>query len=396
MFELAGNKEAIVPVFNPPPIVGMSTTGGFEAYLQYKGSSSDVSILNDNLAKFVKAANARPELKGVMSTFSYNSPQYYLSIDNENVKSLGINISDVFLALKSNLGGQYVNDFTLYGRNYRVYLLAESSLRKSPDDIKNISVKSKNGKMVSLASLVDVKRGVGTDEIDRFNLFTSAKIMGAPAPGYSIGQALKTMQEVAAADLPADFSIGFTGEAYEQLNTSDVSTYVLLFGIVMVFLILAALYERWSLPFAVIFIIPIAIFGALVFTFLRGLYNDIYFQVGLLTLIGLSSKNAILIVEFAMLEYHKGVAIQQAIITATRMRFRAIIMTSAAFILGCVPLYTSTGAGSASRHAVGTGVIGGMLASTFIATFFVPLFFKLIMQLSEKFHAVKKSGEANV
>jgi multidrug efflux pump subunit AcrB len=326
----------------------------------------------------VQAANARPELRGVSTTFSTGVPQYRIDVDREKAKALGVPITSIFETMQSTFGNLYVNDFTLFGRTFRVSLSSEGEFRQSPDDLRHVFVRSANAVMVPLNVLVAVQRIVGPDVVDRFNIFPSARIQGNPAPGYSSGQALAAIQEVVAQTLSADYSIGWTGSAYQELQTAGTGAQGFLLGLIVVFLILAAQYERWTLPLAVITAIPFAVFGAILAIWLRGIENDIYFQVGLVTLIGLAAKNAILIVEFASEGHRQGRSAYDAALEAARLRFRPIIMTSLAFILGVVPLAISTGAGSASRHSVGTGVIGGMLAATFLAVFFVPLFFRLI------------------
>jgi len=232
--------------------------------------------------------------------------------------------------------------------------------------------------MVPLNALVNVERTIGPDTVDRFNIFPAAKIMGNPAPGYSSGQSLAVMQEIVSKTLPSEYTVGWTGSAYQEISTAGTGYQGFLFGLVMVFLILAAQYERWSLPLAVLTAVPFALFGAILAIYLRGIENDIYFQIGLVTLIGLAAKNAILIVEFAAERHREGLSVFDAALEAARLRFRPIIMTSLAFILGVLPLATSTGAGAASRHSIGTGVIGGMLAATVLAIIFVPLFFRLL------------------
>ena len=244
--------------------------------------------------------------------------------------------------------------------------------------MRHVFVRSNNDTMVPLDVLVSVHRVVGPDVVDRFNVFPAAKILGNPAPGVSSGQAIAAIQQVVSETLSSDYSIGWTGSAYQEIQTAGTGSTGFLFGLFAVFLILAAQYERWSLPLAVITAVPFALFGAIVAIYLRGIENDIYFQVGLVTLIGLSAKNAILIVEFAAQRQREGLSVYDAAMDAARLRFRPIIMTSLAFILGVVPLAVSTGAGSASRHSIGTGVIGGMLAATFLAIPFVPMFFKLV------------------
>jgi len=381
---LAGDlREAMIFAFNPPPITGISTTGGFEAYLQNRSGAGNQELVQ-TASRLVEAANKRPELTRVRTTFSVSTPQYFIALDREKARALDIPIDQVFATMQSTFGSLYVNDFTLFGRNYRVNLQSEATFRRSPDDLRHVFVRSNTGKLVPLDTIVTVNRVIGPDIVERFNVFPAAKIMGEPAPGYSSGQALAAMEEVAGEALDANYSLGWIGSAYQEKVAAGTGSQAFLFGILMVFLILAAQYERWSMPLAVITAVPFAVFGAILAIWLRGLDNDLYFQIGLVTLIGLSAKNAILIVEFAMLHRRAGVSILEAAIEAARLRFRPIVMTSLAFTLGAVPLALSSGAGSASRHAIGTGVIGGMLAATFIATFFIPLFFRLSAQLTDR------------
>jgi multidrug efflux pump len=291
--------------------------------------------------------------------------------------------------MQSTFGSFYVNDFILFGRTYRVSMQSEAEFREKPSKLRHVFVRSDDGNMVSLDTLVRAKRIIGPDIIERFNIFPAAKILGGPAPGYSSGQAIAAFEEVAAKTLPEGYTLGWIGPAYQEKMTSGKGTSAFILGIVMVFLILAAQYERWALPLVVITAVPFAVFGSLIAIWLRGLYNDVYFQVGLVTLIGLSAKNAILIVEYAVMHHRSGRSYVEAAFEAARLRFRPILMTSLAFVLGCVPLAISSGAGSASRHSIGTGVIGGMLAATFIATLFVPLFFKLISEFFSTFSSKK-------
>jgi hydrophobe/amphiphile efflux-1 (HAE1) family protein len=373
----AGFKDGVVIGFNPPPIMGLSTTGGFEFYLQDRSGGS-LQSLSQAANRVVEAANKRPDLRGVSTTFATNVPQYRIDFDLEKAKALGIPITTIFDTMQSSFGSLYVNDFTLFGRTYRVSLSSEADFRESPDDLRHVFVRSDTGMMVPLNEVVSVVRALGAETVDRFNIFPSAKILGGPAPGFSSGQAIAAMQEVVAQTLSPDFTIGWTGSAYQELSTAGSGYQGFIFGLVMVFLILAAQYERWSLPFAVLMAVPFAVFGALMAVWFRGLENDVYFQIGLVTLIGLAAKNAILIVEFASQRFHQGLSAYDAALEAARLRFRPIIMTSLAFILGVMPLATSTGAGSASRHSIGTGVVGGMIAATALAIIFVPLFFKLV------------------
>ncbi|MEI5679926.1 multidrug efflux RND transporter permease subunit [Mesorhizobium sp. CGMCC 1.15528] len=374
----AGIQDGMVLAFNPPPIQGLSTTGGFELYVQDRTGAGAQALMNAT-QQIVTAAAEHPELANVRTTMSMNVPQYKIDVDREKATALGVPLSSVFSTMQATFGSVYVNDFTLYGRNFQVKLQSEANFREKPEDLSQIFVRSQTSSaMIPLDSLVTVKRVIGPDLLERFNNFPAAKIMGDPAPGYSSGQALQAIQKVAATALPEGYTVAWTGTAYQEIETGGTGMQALLFGIVMVFLILAAQYERWSLPLAVILAVPFALFGALVAIWLRGLSNDVYFQIGLVTLIGLAAKNAILIVEFAVLKRQEGLSAFDAALEAARLRFRPIIMTSLAFILGVLPLAISTGAGSASRHSIGTGVIGGMLAATFLAIFLIPLFFKLI------------------
>ena len=393
--EGADYTEGVVIAFNPPPISGMSTTGGFEVYLQNRGTG-DSKELAAMVQKFVGAAQKRPELAGVSSTFGANTPQLFVELDRNRAKALGVSINELFATMQSTFGTYYVNDFNKFGRTFMVMVQADAQYRDNPDDLTKVYVRSNKGDMIPLASLIKVERITGTEVVERFNVFPAAKIVGGPAPGYSSGQALAVMEELAAEVLPAEYSLGWIGSAYQERLTGGTSFMVFALGLVMVFLILAAQYEKWSLPLAVIMIVPFALFGAMAATWLRGLDNDVYLQVSLVTLIGLAAKNAILIVEFAMMQVHEGKGIVESVTEAARLRFRPIIMTSMAFVLGCVPLAISSGAGAAGRHAIGTGIIGGMLAATFIATFFIPLFFRLIMELSARFtggHQASGDGE---
>ncbi|MFP4272058.1 MAG: efflux RND transporter permease subunit [Halothiobacillaceae bacterium] len=384
MFEALEIEDGQTFAFNPPPISGMSTTGGLELYLQSR-VSQDPLDLAQAASELVQAASARPELTAVRTTYAADVPRYRAVIDREKAYALGVSVAEVFSAMSGHFGTVYVNDFSLFGRNFQVRLSGEGMLRADPDDLRFVFVRStQDGAMVPLDALVTLHRESGPDVVDRFNLFPSAKLMANPAPGYTSGQAIEAMQEVAEQTLSSDFSLGWTGSAYQEISSGQSGSLAFLFGLIMVFLILAAQYERWTLPFAVVTAVPFAALGALIATWMRGLSIDIYFEVGLLVLIGLAAKNAILIIEFAAKNRDEGMPIREAALEAAKLRFRPVIMTSMAFILGVLPLAIATGAGEAARHSLGTGLIGGMILATYVAILFVPMFFELIQKLAER------------
>ena len=328
--------------------------------------------------EFLAEANKNPALSNVKTTFDVGTPQYRIDLDREKARVLNVTIDDIYAVMQSTFGNLYVNDFTYMGRNFRVTLQSESKFRRTPDDLRYVYVKSAGGELVPLSSLVTVERVTGPELINRFNIFPAAKVMGDPAPGYSSGQAISAMEEVAEKVLGSDYSLAWIGSAYQEKLTGGASTQAFVFGLIMIFLILAAQYEKWSLPVVVILSVPFAVLGALLATWMRGIENDLYFQVGLVTLIGLAAKNAILIVEFAVMKVEEGLSAAEAAIEAAKLRFRPIVMTSLAFTFGVLPLAISTGAGAGSRHAIGTGMIGGMILSTFVATLFVPMLFAFV------------------
>lgn len=381
--QLMQYPNAIIFALNPPPIMGLSLTDGFEMYIQSRTGAS-TEELQKATQLVLEAAQKRPELTGVRTTLSVNVPQYYVDLDREKAKAMGVNVSDVFTTLQATFGAYYVNDFNLFGRTYKVNIQSESPFRETPEDLRNVFVRSTNGELVPISALVSYERVIGPDILERFNLFPAAKLMGDATQGYSSGDALLAIEQVAEEVLPEGYSVAFSGSSYQEKASSGTGAVAFVFGLVFVFLILAAQYERWLMPLAVVTAVPFAVFGAIFATWLRGLNNDIYFQVGLITLIALAAKNAILIIEFAMqAREHEGKDIYDSAVEAARLRFRPIVMTSLAFTIGVFPLAISTGAGAASRHAIGTGVIGGMLAATFIATFFIPLFYTYFARLSE-------------
>ena len=370
-------REGNVLAFNPPPIRGLGTAGGFEVFLQDR-LTGDPRKLNGVLQNFVGELRKRPELTGINTFFRPTVPQILVEVDREKAIALGVPVTDIFDALQSTMGALYVNDFNKFGRTYRVQIQAESAFRSKPEDLGNVYVRSSRGDMLPLKSLLTISQIVGPEQIDRYNAFLAAKVLGNAAPGFSSGQAIAAVEDTAARSLPNGYTVAWTGQAYQEKRIGAASIIAFSFALIMVFLILSANYERWSLPVAVLLSVPFALLGALLAVLLRGMNNDVYFQIGLLVLIGLAAKNAILIVEFAAQEMAKGLSAREAALEAARLRFRPIVMTSLAFVLGVVPLAFATGAGAAARESMGTGVFGGMLLATFVATLFIPLFFVLL------------------
>jgi hydrophobe/amphiphile efflux-1 (HAE1) family protein len=379
-----GKKDAMVITVNPPSIQGMGARSGFEFQLQAKGTG-DIASLGAVADRFVAKLRARPEMTGVNSTLRISTPQFFVDLDRDRAKALGVPINEVFTAMQATLGSLYVNDFDKFGRVWRVQLQAEPEFRKTPDDIGRIYVRSQRGEMIPLAGLINVQLKTGPNLVSRFSGFPSVQITGSPTPGYSTGDAMKILRELAATELPSGYGYDWSGQSYQEIKAGNQAPMVMLFGLVVVFLVLAAQYEAWALPVAVLLAVPLGIFGAFLAVNIRGIENDIFFQIGLLTLVGLAAKNAILIVEFCVVLRKQGKSVKEAAIEAARLRFRPILMTSLAFILGVVPLVISTGAGAAGRHSIGTGVLGGMIAATVLAVFFVPLFYVVVQGLSERF-----------
>lgn len=374
---------APVYIFNPPAIQGLGTVGGFEFWIQNRGNG-DYAYLEEMTHKVIAKARQRPELTSVIATIDAHAELLYVDLDRSKARALAVPINEIYSGLQSLFGSLYVNNFNKFGRVYRVMVQAEPKWREKPLDIEQIYVKSSLGNMVPLISLVTLKNVSGPNLISRFNTFPAAKVTGSSAPGYSSGQALTAMEEVAKEVLPNDMSYSWGGESYQEKASGGSSSQMMIAGMLMVFLILSALYEKWTLPLSIILAVPFGIFGALFSIWLVGMNNDVYFQIGLITIIALAAKNAILIVEFAVLKKEEGLSLIEAAIEAGKLRFRAILMTSLTFIFGVLPLVLSTGAGANSRHSVGMGVLGGMIAATFMAVFFVPLFFRLIAGLSYK------------
>jgi len=374
----ASIRDGMVIAFNPAAIRGLGTAGGFEMYLQAR-TNPDPQRLYQVTQGFLTALRENAQLTGINSFFRPTVPQLRVEVDREKAISLGVPVQDVFDALQSTMAALYVNDFNKFGRTYRVQMQADAQFRAQPDDLGAVYVRStQTREMIPLKSLIRVSNTVGPEQLERFNGFVAARVLGSGRPGVSSGDAIRAVEEVAARALPEGYSIAWAGQAFQEKRTGRQSAIAFGLAIVMVFLILAALYERWLLPFAVVMAVPFAVLGALAFVAARNLENDIYFQIGLVVLIGLAAKNAILIVEFAQQGFLAGKSATEAALNAARLRFRPIVMTSLAFVLGVMPLMLATGAGAGARRSMGTGVVGGMLAATFIATIFIPLFFVIV------------------
>ncbi|BAN35507.1 hydrophobe/amphiphile efflux-1 (HAE1) family transporter [Sulfuricella denitrificans skB26] len=372
-------KQAMIFAVNPPPIPELASTGGFDFRLQDRAGAGREKLLEArNMALGI--AGQDHSLAGVRPEGQEAGPQLLLDIDRRKAETLGVSIADLNETLQSTLGVAYINDFERQGRILRVQMQAESDLRSTPENLLRLSVRNKAGGMVPLAELITPRWIVGSPKLDRFNGLPAMKIAGSPAPGHSTGEAMQTMEELAK-KLPAGFGYEWAGTSFEEKLSGSQAPFLFALSLLVVFLALAALYESWSIPFAVLLVVPLGIFGATLAVTLRELPNDVYFKVGLIAIIGLSSKNAILIIEFARDLQEQGMSLVDATLEACRLRFRPILMTSFAFILGVMPLAISTGAGANSRHAIGTGVIGGMLAATFLAIFLVPVFFVVVRKI---------------
>jgi HAE1 family hydrophobic/amphiphilic exporter-1 len=379
--------EAIAFAFGPPAIPGLGTAGGFTFMLQDR-SGGTVQQLSENLDKLTLAARKRPEIASLVSTFRPSVPQLYVQVDQDRVLKQGLQFAEVYQTLQAFLGGAYINQFNRFGRQWKVYLQAEPEYRTSADKINDFYVRNSKGQMTPLASLVTIKRVSGPEYTNRFNLFRSIQVNGAPAQGFSSGQAMKAMEEVSAEVLPAGFGYAWSDMSFQEKKAEGGQAMVFAMSFLFVFLILVALYESWSLPFSVLLSVPVAVLGAYGGLLLRKFDNNVFAQIGLIMLIGLTAKNAILIVEFAILEHSKGKGLVEAALEAARLRLRPILMTSFAFILGCVPLWTAKGAGAIGRRVLGSSVITGMGAATVLGIFLVPVLFVVVERIANKKPAV--------
>ena len=390
--KLASLKDGFVFPISPPSIPGLGTTGGFEFYIQSKGGSSPQE-LEKVVKEFIGKTREQIELSGISTTFSASQQQFYLNIDRPRAELLGVPVSTIYDTLQSYFGSSYVSQFVQSGRLWQVIIQANAEYRDDPADLDQIYVQSNKGSTIPLSEVAKVNYVAGANVIPRFNGFTAAKLSGSQAPGFSSGQAIAAMEKIAGEVLPEGYDYSWAGQAFEEKQAGGTSSLAFIFGLIMVFLILAAQYEKWSLPVGIVMSVPFSVCGALLLTWFMGLENDVYFQVGLITLVGLSAKNAILITEFAAENLRSGMSVVESAVEAARMRLRPIVMTSLAFILGCVPMAIATGAGANSLRAIGTGVIGGMLASTIVASFFVPLFFVVLESASGIFSRKKGAGK---
>ncbi|MBO4852423.1 MAG: efflux RND transporter permease subunit, partial [Schwartzia sp.] len=374
--------EASVIAFNPPSLPGLGNVGGFSLQLQDMSGHTDAE-LNEIGHKIVMAANQRPELQGVYTTFNINSPRYNFDIDREKVKTLGVNLSDVFTALQVNFGGTAVNDFNRFGRTYKVMLQSDTTYRNEVEAAKFVFVRNNIGTMIPLDALINPRINTGASIVSRFNASRCLTIQGNPAVGYSSGQALDAIEEVVRENAPTGFNIDWSGQSRQEKKAGSKMSQVLMMSLLFVFLCLAALYESWSVPFSVLMTVPTGVFGAYLAEYITGQENSVYMQIGLIMIIGLAAKNAILIVEFAKADKDNGMDTVKAAIKAAGMRLRPILMTSFAFILGCLPLAVATGAGAGSRNGMGIAVVGGSLCATAIGIFLIPVYYVIVEKLSD-------------
>ncbi|MBI5696754.1 MAG: multidrug efflux RND transporter permease subunit [Nitrospirae bacterium] len=383
-------KDANVLVVNPPPIRGLGTTSGFELVLQDKSGGS-VEKFNGVLHEFIGKLFQDPAVGFAFTTFDTNIPQIEYVVDREKVKSLGVQLSDVFFSLQMFLCGNYVNDFNLFGRTFKVVAQGEAAMRAHPEDVKRLYVRNNKGDMIPLSTLLSIKRTNGPEYLERYNLYRAVTINGGPKPGVSSGQAIAAVEKLAES-LPEGYGIDWTGSTYQEKKTAGQTGYIFLLSILFVFLVLAALYESWTLPVSILLVIPFGVLGAFSGLILRGLDNNVFVQIGLIMLIGLAAKNAVLIVEFAMISRERGMGIVDAAIAGARLRLRPILMTSFAFIFGTLPLAVAHGAGAGARRSLGTAVVFGMLFATMIGIFIIPVYYVVIESLSERKNPFRKEN----
>ncbi|GBG57017.1 multidrug ABC transporter [Sporomusaceae bacterium FL31] len=383
--------EGAVIAFNPPSLPGLGMVGGFTMMLQNLGGGS-LEKLDGVTQKFIAAAQKRPEIRRITANFKANTPGYEFEVDRQKAEKMGVSVNDVFSALQVFLGGTEVNDFNKFGRTYKVVVQAETPFRSDTDAMRYLYVKSSNNTMVPLNTLIKPRKVSAPSTLNRFNGVQAVQLNGSPAAGYSSGQAIAALEEVAAQILPDGYGYEWSGQSREEKESGNQAPLVFGLAVVFVFLCLAALYESWSVPFAVLLGVPLGLFGAFLFQYARNLENSVFMQIGLVMLIGLAAKNAILIVEFAKIRVDKGMEPVQAVIEAAKIRLRPIIMTSLAFIIGCVPLMLASGAGAGARKAMGTTVVGGMLTATAMGIFLIPVFFVVVEKATERLNMLRTKG----
>lgn len=386
LFEIT---DAMCFAFNPPPITGLGMANGFQLQLQDKGGA-DLNTIDKVGKDLMFESNTNQYITRVNSSFNANVPQLYLDIDRVKAKTMQVSLNSIFQTLQANLGSYYINDFNIFGRTYRVMVQADNAFRDQADDIDKLEVRNDNGEMVPLSTLLTVEDTSGPQSILHYNMYPSTTITGTAAMGVSSGQAIEEVQRLCDEMLPDSMGYEWSGMSYQEVKAGNMIPIIFTLASVFVFLFLAAQYESWTIPISIILCVPIALFGAIVFTMLRGFDNNIYTQIGLVLLIGLASKTAILLVEFAKQLREEGKGVLEAAVEASRLRFRPILMTALSFILGVVPLLVATGAGAASRRAMGTAVFGGMLIATILGVFLIPVFYVVIQEISEKVRGLNK------
>ena len=379
----AAIKEANIVVIPPPAIPGLGATGGFTFELQQRESNDNIKAFERNVNAFMAAANKRPEIARAFTFFNARTPNYQLTVDRDKCKKMGVSLADVFNTIQTYLGSSYINDFTIYNRNFHVIAQADTLYRNDIVDMDKYYVRNQQGTMLPLSSVMSYKVSESASLLSHYNLYRMAEFVGDAKPGFSSGQAIKALQETADQVLPKGYGYEFSGLSREELKAGNTSTFVFILSILFVFLFLSALYESWTVPFTILLGVLLAAFGAiLALTCIPSLSNNVYAQIGLITLIGLAAKNSILIVEFAKERVDKGIEVVTATVEAVRLRLRPILMTSLAFIFGVSPLVLATGAGAIARQTIGWSVLGGMLAATALGVFVIPVLFILIIKLT--------------
>jgi multidrug efflux pump len=384
-------QEAVVVAFGAPPVDGLGNTGGFKLQVQDRADAG-AEALQGGVESMIAAGSKQPELVGLFSTFRASQPQLYLDVDRAKAKALGVSLNDVFATLQIYLGSSYANDFTRFGRNWQVNVQADAAYRVDPADIGRLKVRNRDGAMVPLSTLVNVRDTTGPAIVNRYNMFPSAEVAGGTAPGVSSGQAIALMESLGNTELPSTMSFEWTELTLQQILAGNTAVFVFILGAILVFMVLAAQYESWSLPGAIIMIVPMCLLAAIAGMWVVGSDNNIFSQIGLIVLIGLAAKNAILIVEFAKQLQDEGMPRFEAIVTSSKTRLRPILMTSFAFILGVLPLIRGAGAGAEMRFALGIAVFSGMLGVTAFGIFFTPVFYELIRGRTDRSKAAKAAA----